>query len=214
MIIIVFLFFFLKLISYIKIFDKKTCNYHLEFKMIAANYALLHFINQNGKELVMLNQIIINKLNDQINLEFYSSNVYLQMSAWCSKHGYEGAATFLLRHADEELEHMQKLFNYVSETSGMPILGKIDAPKHDYSSLREVFEITLEHEKLVTSKINELVEVTFESKDYSTFNFLQWYVAEQHEEEKLFSGIIDRFNLVGEDGKGLFFIDRELATLE
>ena len=56
----------------------------------------------------------------------------------------------------------------------MPILGKIDAPKHDYSSLREVFEITLEHEKLVTSKINELVEVTFESKDYSTFNFLQW----------------------------------------
>ncbi|CBY80900.1 ferritin like protein 1 [Haemophilus influenzae F3031] len=182
--------------------------------MIATNYALLHFINQNGKELVMLNQIIINKLNDQINLEFYSSNVYLQMSAWCSKHGYEGAATFLLRHADEELEHMQKLFNYVSETSGMPILGKIDAPKHDYSSLREVFEITLEHEKLVTSKINELVEVTFESKDYSTFNFLQWYVAEQHEEEKLFSGIIDRFNLVGEDGKGLFFIDRELATLE
>lgn len=125
-----------------------------------------------------------------------------------------GLLRFLLRHADEELEHMQKLFNYVSETSGMPILGKIDAPKHDYSSLREVFEITLEHEKLVTSKINELVEVTFESKDYSTFNFLQWYVAEQHEEEKLFSEIIDRFNLVGEDGKGLFFIDRELATLE
>lgn len=193
---------------------KKLAIIICEFKMIAANYVLLHFINQNGKELVMLNQIIINKLNDQINLEFYSSNVYLQMSAWCSKHGYEGAATFLLRHADEELEHMQKLFNYVSETSGMPILGKIDAPKHDYSSLREVFEITLEHEKLVTSKINELVEVTFESKDYSTFNFLQWYVAEQHEEEKLFSGIIDRFNLVGEDGKGLFFIDRELATLE
>lgn len=193
---------------------KKLAIIICKFKMIVANYALLHFINQNGKELVMLNQIIINKLNDQINLEFYSSNVYLQMSAWCSKHGYEGAATFLLRHADEELEHMQKLFNYVSETSGMPILGKIDAPKHDYSSLREVFEITLEHEKLVTSKINELVEVTFESKDYSTFNFLQWYVAEQHEEEKLFSGIIDRFNLVGEDGKGLFFIDRELATLE
>jgi len=143
----------------------------------------------------MLNQIITNKLNDQINLEFYSSNVYLQMSAWCSIHGYEGAAAFLLRHADEELEHMQKLFNYVSETSGMPLLGKIDAPKH------------------VTSKINELVEVTFENKDYSTFNFLQWYVAEQHEEEKLFSGIIDRFNLVGEDGKALFFIDRELATL-
>ena len=119
----------------------------------------------------MLNKAIADKLNEQINLEFYSSNVYLQMSSWCSKHGYEGAAAFLLRHADEELEHMQKLFQYVSETSGMPLLGKIDAPKNDYKSLKEVFETTLEHEKFITSKINELVEVTFANKDYSTFNF-------------------------------------------
>ena len=141
----------------------------------------------------MLNKAIADKLNEQINLEFYSSNVYLQMSSWCSKHGYEGAAAFLLRHADEELEHMQKLFKYVSETSGMPLLGKIDAPKNDYKSLREVFETILE--------------------DYSTFNFLQWYVAEQHEEEKLFNSIIDKFNLLGEDGRSLYFIDRDLATL-
>ena len=161
----------------------------------------------------MLNEAIADKLNEQINLEFYSSNVYLQMSSWCSKHGYEGAAAFLLRHADEELEHMQKLFKYVSETSGMPLLGKIDAPKNDYKSLREVFETTLEHEKFITSKINELVEVTFANKDYSTFNFLQWYVAEQHEEEKLFNSIIDKFNLLGEDGRSLYFIDRDLATL-
>lgn len=162
----------------------------------------------------MLSQAITTKLNDQINLEFYSSNVYLQMSAWCANKGYEGAAAFLLRHADEEMEHMQKLFIYVSETSGMPLLGKIDAPKNDYRSLKEVFEIILEHEKHVTAKINELVEVTFAEKDYSTFNFLQWYVAEQHEEEKLFSGIIDKFNLLGEDGRSLYFIDRDLATLE
>ena len=118
----------------------------------------------------MLSKAITAKLNEQINLEFYSSNVYLQMSAWCDNHGYEGAAAFLLRHADEELEHMQKLFTYVSETSGMPLLGKIEAPKHDYASLKEVFETTLEHEKLVTSKINELVECTFAEKDYSTYN--------------------------------------------
>ncbi|VTX57821.1 non-heme ferritin [uncultured Aggregatibacter sp.] len=161
----------------------------------------------------MLSKAITTKLNEQINLEFYSSNVYLQMSAWCDNHGYEGAAAFLLRHADEELEHMQKLFTYVSETSGMPLLGKIDAPKHDYTSLKEVFETTLEHEKLVTSKINELVEITFAEKDYSTFNFLQWYVAEQHEEEKLFSGILDKLNLLGEDGKGLFLVDKDLGAL-
>ena len=161
----------------------------------------------------MLSKAITAKLNEQINLEFYSSNVYLQMSAWCDNHGYEGAAAFLLRHADEELEHMQKLFTYVSETSGMPLLGKIEAPKHDYTSLKEVFETTLAHEKLVTSKINELVECTFAEKDYSSFNFLQWYVAEQHEEEKLFSRILDKLNLLGEDGKGLFLVDKDLAAL-
>ncbi|PJG84106.1 non-heme ferritin [Caviibacterium pharyngocola] len=161
----------------------------------------------------MLNKAITDKLNEQINLEFYSSNVYLQMSAWCASRGYEGAAAFLLRHADEEMEHMQKLFSYVNDTSGMPLLGKIEAPKNDYRSLKEVFEIIFEHEKFVTAKINELVEVTFAHKDYSTFNFLQWYVAEQHEEEKLFSGILDKFNLVGEDGRSLYYVDRDLATL-
>lgn len=162
----------------------------------------------------MLHQSIVDKLNEQINLEFYSSNVYLQMSAWCSKNGFEGAAAFLLRHADEEMEHMQKLFTYVSETGALPLLGKIDAPSHEYKSLKEIFEITLEHEKHVTAKINELVEVTFANKDYSTFNFLQWYVAEQHEEETLFNSIIDKFNLIGEDCRSLYFIDKDLATLE
>ena len=161
----------------------------------------------------MLNQAITQKLNEQINLEFYSSNIYLQMSAWCEKHGYTGAAAFLLRHADEEMQHMQKLFSYVSETGGLPVLGKIEAPRCEYNSLKEVFETTLAHEKLVTSKINELVEVTYQSNDYSTFNFLQWYVAEQHEEETLFSGIIDKFDILGEDGRSLYFIDKDLATL-
>ena len=161
----------------------------------------------------MLNQAITAKLNEQINLEFYSSNIYLQMSAWCEQKGYTGAAAFLLRHADEEMEHMQKLFSYVSETGGLPLLGKIEAPRCEYGSLKEVFEVTMAHEKLVTSKINEVVEVTFAHKDYSTFNFLQWYVAEQHEEEKLFGSILDKFNIMGEDGRSLYFIDNDLAKL-
>ncbi|MDG6881968.1 Probable ferritin-1 [Phocoenobacter uteri] len=161
----------------------------------------------------MLKQKIIDKLNEQINLEFASSNIYLQMSSWCANHGYEGAAAFLLRHADEELEHMQKLFDYVSETGGLPLLGAIEAPRHEFESLQQIFEITLEHEKLVTRKINELVEVTFDSKDNAAFNFLQWYVAEQHEEETLFNSIVDKFNMIGNDKLGIYLIDRELATL-
>ncbi|MBV7387686.1 non-heme ferritin [Pasteurellaceae bacterium TAE3-ERU1] len=161
----------------------------------------------------MLNCKIIDKLNEQINLEFYSSNLYLQMSAWCSQKGFEGAAAFLLKHADEEMQHMQKLFQYLNDTGNMPVLGEIEAPKTDFGSLKEVFELTLEHEKHITKKINELVEVTFECNDQSSFHFLQWYVAEQHEEEKLFGSILDKFNLLGDSGLSLYFIDKELAAL-
>ncbi|MGO2509169.1 non-heme ferritin [Vibrio hibernica] len=161
----------------------------------------------------MLSKAMIDNLNDQINLEFFSSNLYLQMSAWCEDKGFEGAAVFLRKHAVEEMEHMQRLFTYVSETGGLPILGAIDAPKHQFKSLGEVFRETYEHEQMITDRINKLAHAAFTTQDYSTFNFLQWYVAEQHEEEKLFKGILDKLELVGEDGKALFFIDKDLAEL-
>lgn len=161
----------------------------------------------------MLSKAMVDNLNDQINLEFFSSNLYLQMSAWCEDKGFEGAAVFLRKHAVEEMEHMQRLFTYVSETGGLPILGAIDAPKHQFKSLGEVFRETYEHEQMITDRINKLAHAAFTTQDYSTFNFLQWYVAEQHEEEKLFKGILDKLELVGEDGKALFFIDKDLAEL-
>ena len=126
---------------------------------------------------------------------------------------FEGAAKFLSEHAAEEMQHMRKLFTYLNETGALAVITAIEAPAHEYKSLKEIIELTYKHEKLITSKINELVGKTFEEKDYSAFNFLQWYVAEQHEEEKLFSGILDKLNLLGEDGKGLFLIDKDLGNL-
>ncbi|QPB42566.1 non-heme ferritin [Rodentibacter haemolyticus] len=161
----------------------------------------------------MLSANVVKLLNDQMNLEFYSSNLYLQMSAWCEQQGFEGAAKFLSAHAAEEMAHMRKLFTYLNETGALPIISAIEAPSHVYKSLKEVLELTYEHEKFITNKINELVGKTFEEKDYSAFNFLQWYVAEQHEEEKLFSGILDKLNILGEDGKALFLIDKDLEKL-
>ncbi|HHF2381918.1 TPA: ferritin, partial [Haemophilus influenzae] len=123
----------------------------------------------------MLSENVVKLLNDQMNLEFYSSNLYLQMSAWCDQKGFEGAAKFLSVHATEEMQHMRKLFTYLNETGSRAIISAIEAPAHEYKSLKEVIETTYEHEKLITSKINELVGKTFEEKDYSAFNFLQWY---------------------------------------
>lgn len=161
----------------------------------------------------MLSQNIVKYLNDQLNLEFYSSNVYLQMSAWADNNGFPGAAKFLKAHATEEMEHMRRLFTYLNETGSLAEIYAIEAPAAQYDSLKVLFEIVLEHEKYVTSKINELVEVTFAAKDYSSFNFLQWYVAEQHEEEFLFNSILDKFKLLGEDGKSLYYIDKDLEKL-
>ncbi|HBO38555.1 MAG TPA: non-heme ferritin [Pasteurellaceae bacterium] len=161
----------------------------------------------------MLSANVVKLLNDQMNLEFYSSNLYLQMSAWCAQKGYAGAAKFLSVHAAEEMDHMRKLFTYLNETGALAVINAIEAPAHEFVSLKQVIEKTYEHEKFITGKINELVGKTFEEKDYSAFNFLQWYVAEQHEEEKLFSGILDKFNIIGEDGKSIFFIDKDLAAL-
>lgn len=161
----------------------------------------------------MLSANIVKHLNEQLNLEFYSSNVYLQMSAWADYHGFEGAARFLKTHAAEEMQHMQRLFDYLSETGTMPEIGTINAPKSDYAGLKDLFETVYKHEQLVTQKINQLVAATFEEKDFSSFNFLQWYVAEQHEEERLFKSILDKINLVGDDGKGLYHVDKDLASM-
>lgn len=161
----------------------------------------------------MLEPTLVQKLNDQINLEFYSSNLYLQMSAWCEHNSLPGAAAFLKKHADEEMDHMKRLFRYVIETGSMPRIGAVDDPGADFDTIETVFEATFEHEKRVTRSINDLADAAFQSKDYSTFNFLQWYVAEQHEEESLFSGILDRIRLIGVDGRGLFHIDGELARM-
>ena len=161
----------------------------------------------------MLTENMQGRLNDQIALEFESSNLYLQMAAWCDHNNYENCANFLKRHALEEREHMEKLFNYVLETGAYPKLAEISAPNHIFTSLKDVFEKTLAHEKLITSKINDLVDYALSSKDFSTFSFLQWYIQEQHEEEKLFSTIVGKFELIGDDEKGLYYIDKEMKDM-
>lgn len=162
----------------------------------------------------MLSQTVTDHLNEQINREFYSSNLYLQMSAWCTFKGLDGCATFLQAHATEEMDHMQKLFNYVNETGSKAVLGQIDAPPTDFESVNDIFQKTYEHECFITKSINSLVHAAMGEEDYSTFNFLQWYVAEQHEEEKLFKSILDKIEIIGTEGRGLYHFDREMGNLD
>lgn len=161
----------------------------------------------------MLSQAMIDRLNEQINLEIFSSHLYLQMSSWCAYKSLDGCATFLSQHADEEMMHMRRLISYLQETGAFAIMGGMDAPPREFNSLQEMFEKIYSHEQYITGKINDLVHLANTEPDYSTLQFLQWYVAEQHQEEFLFKSILDKIKLIGTGGQGMFFIDREVAAL-
>lgn len=161
----------------------------------------------------MLSETMYKMLNDQINLEFYSSNLYLQMSSWFVSHGLDGCARFMREHAEEERGHMMRLFDYVNETGSYAVITELERPDSEFADTKDVFEATYKHEQFITSKINELAGTAFKENDFSTFNFLQWYVSEQHEEEQLFKSILDKIEIIGKDERALFFIDQEIAKL-
>lgn len=154
------------------------------------------------------------RLNKQIGLEAESSSYYLAMASWCEKSGYATSAEFLYRHSDEERMHMLKLFHYVNDAGGHALHPDITDIRHSFSSLKEIFELILSHEIAVTHAINELVDHCFKIKDYTTFHFLQWFVIEQREEETLARRALELFDIIGEDGVGLWTIDAEIGNLE
>ncbi|HEG4588425.1 TPA: non-heme ferritin [Campylobacter jejuni] len=161
----------------------------------------------------MLSKEVVKLLNEQINKEMYAANLYLSMSSWCYENSLDGAGAFLFAHASEESDHAKKLITYLNETDSHVELQEVKQPEQNFKSLLDVFEKTYEHEQFITKSINTLVEHMLAHKDYSTFNFLQWYVSEQHEEEALFRGIVDKIKLIGEHGNGLYLADQYIKNI-
>lgn len=161
----------------------------------------------------MLKPEMIQKLNEQVTAEMYASNLYLQMSAWCEEQGLAGAAAFFRQHVPEELAHRDKIIDYLIECDAPVRVGAVEAPPTEYKSLVEVINKAFEHELKVTSMINSLAEMALDSKDFNTFNMLQFFIAEQREEEVLFRGILDQVKLIafkGETGEAMYLINQFL----
>ncbi len=152
-------------------------------------------------------------LNGQIRIEAESSQVYLSMASWAEVKGLEGISLFMYRHSDEERMHMLKLIKYVNERGGHAHISDLKAPDKDFGSFQKMFKELYEHEIFVSKSINELVHVSLEEKDYATHNFLQWYVAEQIEEEALARNILDKITLIGNDKGGLYLFDRDVQQI-
>ncbi|NHF60596.1 ferritin [Flavobacteriaceae bacterium TP-CH-4] len=161
----------------------------------------------------MLSKKLEKALNKQIQIEAESSQTYLSMASWAEVKGLEGISQFMYKHSDEERMHMLKLIKYVNERGGHAQISQLKAPKTDFGTFQKMFEELLEHEIYVSKSINDLVHVSLEEKDYATHNFLQWYVAEQIEEEALARTILDKINLIGNDKGGLYLFDRDVKMI-
>ena len=151
-------------------------------------------------------------LNKQVEKEASSSQFYLSMASWAENQGLNGTAKFLYTHSDEERFHMLKLVKFINERGGTAIIPNVEAPQKNFKSIENVFQLLLNHELAVTECINQLVDVCLQEKDYTTHNFIQWYVSEQLEEEALARTIMDKINLIGKDKGGLYLFDRDLEN--
>ncbi len=161
----------------------------------------------------MLSKSIEDALNAQIRIEAESSQVYLAMAVWAEVKGLEGIANFMYDQSDEEREHMLKLVKFVNERGGHARISELSAPNVAFDSFQKMFEKLLEHEIFVSQSINELVHISLQEKDYATHNFLQWYVAEQIEEEAMARTILDKINMIGDDKGGLYLFDRDIQQI-
>ena len=161
----------------------------------------------------MIKEAVENAIINQIKNEENSSRLYLSMASWCQVNGYPGAAAFLYKQTDEERMHMLKFVHYLNDRAGKSRLLALDNPTAEYKSLLDVFEKVMIHEEFITASINDLYEVALENKDYTTGNYLQWFINEQIEEESTMHGILDKMKLAGNEAGGLFHIDKELSTL-
>jgi len=160
----------------------------------------------------MINERLEKLLNEQIQKEFYSAYFYLSMEAYLRSLNLDGFANFFRVQIQEERDHAMLFFNYVNHVGGNVKLETIPAPKFDFNSPSEVFELALNHEFTVTASIYNLVNAALEDKDHKTNTFLQWFVTEQAEEESNMEGYLKKLQLVGNDGRGILMLDQELAA--
>jgi ferritin len=150
-------------------------------------------------------------LNAQILKEDYSSQLYLAMASWAENQGFEGVSEWLYAQAEEERVHMLKIVRYVNERDGEATIPGIEKPPTDFGNIADMYDKVLEHERYISASINEIVGVCLDEKDFTTHNWIQWFVDEQIEEEASVKAIIDKLKLLG--SQSLYLFDRDIMSM-
>lgn len=160
----------------------------------------------------MLNNELVKLLNNQINMEFYSAYFYLDIYSYYTDQNLNGFGNWFHIQTQEERDHAMLFMQYMLNNSAKVVLQEVKAPDKIFKDFREPANAAFEHEQKVTASINNIYSVAYELKDFRTMQFLDWFVKEQGEEEKNTEDIVKRYDLFGNDPKGLYLIDAELAT--
>ena len=152
-------------------------------------------------------------LNEQIKTEATSSAIYLAMSSYCNGNGFDNSAGYLEKQSNEERAHMMKIFKYVNDLGGRAISPEIINVPQEFDSFRGVFELALQQEIKVTSQLNRIADQCLRLKDFTTFEFIQWFLKEQVEEEYVARRILELFDVIGEEGTGRWQIDKSIPKV-
>ena len=160
----------------------------------------------------MLSKKIIELLNNQVNLEWYSAYFYLDIHGFYMDKNLDGFGNWFYVQTQEERDHALLFLKYLLNNSERPVLKDIKASTKVFNDFREPTEAAFKHEQKITASINNIYAVAYEEKDFRTMQFLDWFIKEQGEEEKSTEDIIKKYDLFGSDPKGLYLLDTELAT--
>jgi ferritin len=149
-------------------------------------------------------------LNIQIENESYSSHLYLSMASWSEISGYEGISQWFYVQSEKKRIHMLKFIHYINERGGNSIISSIKEPPTIFKDITEIFQNVLKHEEFITISINEIVSICNLEKDFTTLNFIQWFVAEQIQKEKSVKIILDKLKLLG--NQDLYLLDKDIMS--
>jgi len=162
-----------------------------------------------------LSEKLTSALNEQVTKEAHASQIYLSYAAWADSKGYSGISSFLFRHAAEERNHMMKFFKYILTRGAKVNVESIPSPPTDPSSINNCFEKVFEHEVNNTKAIYQLVKLSHNEEDWATWNFMQWFVKEQTEEENLAMSLLDKVKIAGGENAtidALYLLDKDLEN--
>ena len=160
----------------------------------------------------MISKEVESALNNQLNFELFSSYVYWSMSACLERLGLPGCANWMRIQTQEELTHADRFYRHLIERGAMVTLAPIEGPQTEWPNVLAAFENALDHERQVTARINDIMTLALEQKDHATANFLQWFIAEQVEEEASVDEIVQKLKLAVDAKGALFVLDQDLAS--